>query len=278
MATPYTDANVFPNQVTIPDDGDPITAASVNVPLEGLANRTRYLYNLSGGVDIPYFHNHAALDTIARPGGNDNNFGFNGTVTMNAAVVASTLTVGTLTPVRRALAIAHSRALLGPPERDPLAWWNSLENEPSNPSVFVKQRYSPNLIGSEATRLCTWRWKPPTGAVITSISVFVAPANHISAPPVQRPQLFARLVNPTNGTILSLGYVTDPNSTLAAYNLPHTITLTASATVLNTHILLVSVRGEEGMHGLGSPNYTDVGGILVYAPVVNYTRQTIGED
>ena len=277
MATPYTDQNLFPSQVTIPDDGDPITAASVNVPLEGLANRTRYLYNLSGGVDIPYFYNHAALDTIARPGGNDNNFGFNGTVTANAVVVASTFTVGTLTPVRRALAIAHSRALLGPPERDPLAWWNALENEPSNPNIFVKQRYSPNLIGSEATRLCTWRWKPPAGATITSISVFVAPANHATLP-AQKPILFARLVNPTNGAITSLGSVTDPSASTAAYNLPHTITLTASAAVLNTHILLVSIRGEEGVNGNGSPNYTDVGGILVYAPVVNYTRQTIGED
>ena len=277
MATPYTDQNLFPSQVTIPDDGDPITAASVNVPLEGLANRTRYLYNLSGGVDIPYFYNHAALDTIARPGGNDNNFGFNGTVTANAVVVASTFTVGTLTPVRRALAIAHSRALLGPPERDPLAWWNALENEPSNPNIFVKQRYSPNLIGSEATRLCTWRWKPPTGATITSITVFVAPATHGTLP-ATKPVLSARLVNALNGAITSLGSVTDPSATVGAYNLPHTITLTASAAVLATHILLVSIRGEEGVNGNGSANYTDVGGILVYAPVVNYTRQNIGED
>ena len=43
MSHPYTDSSVFDSSITIPDDGDDIDAASVNVALEALADRTKYL-------------------------------------------------------------------------------------------------------------------------------------------------------------------------------------------------------------------------------------------
>lgn len=44
MSHTYTDAAEFDSAITLPDDGDQITAASVNVALEALADRERYLY------------------------------------------------------------------------------------------------------------------------------------------------------------------------------------------------------------------------------------------
>lgn len=43
MSHSYTDAAVFDSAITLPDDGDNIDAASVNVALEAIADRTRYL-------------------------------------------------------------------------------------------------------------------------------------------------------------------------------------------------------------------------------------------
>lgn len=43
MSHSYTDAAQFDSAITLPDDGDQITAASVNVALEALADRTRAL-------------------------------------------------------------------------------------------------------------------------------------------------------------------------------------------------------------------------------------------
>ena len=43
MSHAYPDDYVFDSAITIPDDGDEIDAASVNVALEALADRTKYL-------------------------------------------------------------------------------------------------------------------------------------------------------------------------------------------------------------------------------------------
>ena len=43
MSHSYPDVAVFDSSITIPDDGDDIDAASVNVALEALADRTKYL-------------------------------------------------------------------------------------------------------------------------------------------------------------------------------------------------------------------------------------------
>lgn len=43
MAHPLTDADVFPPDVSVPDDGDDRNAASVEPAFQALANRTRYL-------------------------------------------------------------------------------------------------------------------------------------------------------------------------------------------------------------------------------------------
>lgn len=43
MSHSYTDSSVFDSSITIPDDGDDIDAASVNVAFEALADRTKYL-------------------------------------------------------------------------------------------------------------------------------------------------------------------------------------------------------------------------------------------
>lgn len=43
MSTTYAGANVFPTTITLPADGEPPLVASVNVPLEGVADRTTWL-------------------------------------------------------------------------------------------------------------------------------------------------------------------------------------------------------------------------------------------
>jgi hypothetical protein len=49
MSTLYGGANSFPVNITIPSDGDTKDAASVNVSLEGLADRTKYLKGFIDG-------------------------------------------------------------------------------------------------------------------------------------------------------------------------------------------------------------------------------------
>lgn len=276
MATPYTDLNAFPDQITIPDDGDITDASSVNVGLEGLANRTRYLYLLGGGIGIPYFYQHAALDTVARPTGNTGNYGFLGIVTADQAVIATSLTLGTLTPLRRSIAISHSRAVDRLAERDPNGWWAAGENELVMNSPAWKQRYD-GTVAATFPRILVWKTRIPNGATLTSVSVFVQPATHVAVP-ATRPVLSARLVNVTNNVATPLGSTTDPNSTLAAYNAAHTITHTVSQVVTGTQLLMISFQGEEGANSLFSSAYASVGGIIVYPPVVTFTRQTIGED
>jgi hypothetical protein len=48
MSHPLTEADAFTADVSVPDDGDDRNAASVEVPLQALTNRTRYLLNLLG--------------------------------------------------------------------------------------------------------------------------------------------------------------------------------------------------------------------------------------
>lgn len=51
MAHPLTEADTFTADVSVPDDGDDRNAASVEVPLQSLTNRTRHLLNLLGAFD-----------------------------------------------------------------------------------------------------------------------------------------------------------------------------------------------------------------------------------
>ena len=52
MSHSYTDAAVFDSAITLPDDGDQMTASSVNVALEALADRTRALSQRVLAADI----------------------------------------------------------------------------------------------------------------------------------------------------------------------------------------------------------------------------------
>ena len=44
MSAPYAGSSAFPASILLPDDGEPIEAGSVNVPFEGVADRTVWLY------------------------------------------------------------------------------------------------------------------------------------------------------------------------------------------------------------------------------------------
>lgn len=51
MSSTYNGINVFPASITIPSDGDLADAGSVNISLEGLADRTTYLNNFITGTN-----------------------------------------------------------------------------------------------------------------------------------------------------------------------------------------------------------------------------------
>lgn len=80
MGEQYAGDDVFPEDFTIPDDGDPPTAAAMNVALEALGDRTQFLKNrifsktivtvtTSGPVVAPAKANAAILDGIGGGGG-----------------------------------------------------------------------------------------------------------------------------------------------------------------------------------------------------------------
>ena len=62
MGTQYAGSQTFPSDYTIPDDGDPEDAASVNVALEALGDRTAFLRSR-----LDALANLAALTAIAAP-------------------------------------------------------------------------------------------------------------------------------------------------------------------------------------------------------------------
>lgn len=51
MTTTYSGANAFPTSITLPADGEAPVVASVNVPMEGLADRTTYLKARTDAID-----------------------------------------------------------------------------------------------------------------------------------------------------------------------------------------------------------------------------------
>lgn len=69
MATPYTpSSSTFHATVTLPDDGDARSAASVNVPLEGLADNAAYLKNEMEVVGVQALRNGTQLAMVALTG------------------------------------------------------------------------------------------------------------------------------------------------------------------------------------------------------------------
>lgn len=65
MSSPYSGANTFPASITIPSDGDLASAASVNVALESLADRTVNLQGfINGSNPGPTFLNPILLGTL----------------------------------------------------------------------------------------------------------------------------------------------------------------------------------------------------------------------
>lgn len=70
MSTTYAGTDVFPITITLPADGDPPVVASVNVPLEGLADRTAYLKSVTDSMDgVAYrnFQTPIINDTTSTP-------------------------------------------------------------------------------------------------------------------------------------------------------------------------------------------------------------------
>ena len=47
MSSTYAGNLAWPNEVTLPSDGETIDVADVNVPIEGLMDRTSYLKNFA---------------------------------------------------------------------------------------------------------------------------------------------------------------------------------------------------------------------------------------
>lgn len=57
MTTTYAGNPVFPDSITLPADGEPPAVASVNVPFEGLADRTKYLKAQTDAMDGACYRN-----------------------------------------------------------------------------------------------------------------------------------------------------------------------------------------------------------------------------
>lgn len=82
MSSVYNGANTYPTGVTIPDDGDNKAAASVDVAIEGLADRTAYLKARLDGTSSGA---HLNTPTIDNPT-------LTGTVAVGSATFSGTVT------------------------------------------------------------------------------------------------------------------------------------------------------------------------------------------
>jgi hypothetical protein len=169
--------------------------------------------------------------------------------------------------------------------RNPDSWWFALEQEiaSANLRVQYKQRYSPL---SPAEPWLMWLFRMPAYSVLTGVEVYITPASaaaHGGVLPAQQPILKLWSSSHVTGLSTEIDEVQDNQPDAATYALSHKLELTgltspAVGTWDTSRSLLIGVRGEEGVGGVGAdPNYGDAG-LLVNQPIVHFTRTRLGEE
>lgn len=156
----------------------------------------------------------------------------------------------------------YTRTIAHPPLYNVAHWAVFLDAESMIPI------YTSLTIASGTTEI-VWAFRLPTGATVTGVSIWLRPSTgHADVPSVSIAA--AKLLRTANGAANTATQL-DTSATFTAYETPHELALTGlSMTFTEGDLLLVRVSPETGPDALVS--------LKVSAPIVTFTRSTIGEE
>lgn len=165
------------------------------------------------------------------------------------------------------------------PERNVDSWWAAAEQEATTPRPAWKQKYSP--VAVNPARWLTWVVRIPRGATLTRVDVqFYAEAgSHPGGLPATMPKVTLWKCTTSNqSTMTSIASTTDPSASVAAYETPHDVSITASySAITDADYFVIGVAGEEGVDATAAASYTDLA-LIVYPPRVQWTQTQLAED
>lgn len=252
-------AGTWPDLITIPDDGDPREAASVNVALEGLADRTQWLANhsinaLDGAV---YLTSISLIGLTELTTTGDVEVG--GNLTVDGDIVAPTFTGDTVTANTFLFNSnpTFDRTVEHPGEPDwaTTAFWD-----------FVAYFWTVNSATAGNLYI---QLHLPHGSVLNSVTVWInPPAGHAAFPggAPTMPSIAVKRRTVATGNQATLQSMTDASATAGAYEATHAITATLASphTVdREANVYYVSLVTEGGANAIlgtvyegASVNYT----------------------
>lgn len=246
MGSQYAgDPEVFPADFTIPDDGDPTSASTVNVAFEALGDRTAFAW-----ARLNVLPNHAALTAIAAPANGMMRF-----VAGHGHYVFDTSATTGFAPFRLAAddstvggwvaGSAHetTKVVIVPPANTALSMsgaWGSptFPFAPTYPVSIEVFRYvngsvyyTPiNLFANEAYGISVpLDQSLVNGSTLTQVRFqWQGNAAHAALPGLM-PSFCVARVDKESGVVLSLSsttFLSDTSANAAAYDLRHWVTLT----------------------------------------------------
>lgn len=175
----------------------------------------------------------------------------------SGATISLATNVNIGTPAR-----TYTRTIDHPPIYNTVHWSNFTDAESIVPI------YSSQTVSSGTTEL-VWAWRPPNGATVTAVSVFLTPAGSHGGVPVVSVSV-AKLERANTGAA-NVASQLDESPDASTYEIPHELSLTGlSITFTEGDLLLVRITPETGANAELS--------LKVSPPIVTFTRTRIGEE
>lgn len=213
---------------------------------------------------------HAAFDSVVRPGGNPGTWTFD---QVNTSYLKGGLVeCGALSQFQKGAAGTYTRVSHHIPKVDATQWTLST---PSNGQVYIEQQDIDTPVADD-----NWAEYPlhvADGATVTELRVFwIAQTGHSVLPTnLPRIELVRQDLTTTVGyTISDGGTHTVGYGSVAAYEAPHEIVFTVSPGVVidASDLWAIRFRGERGAGG------NALSGGKAYPPRVKSTRVKVGEE
>jgi hypothetical protein len=190
-----------------------------------------------------------------------------GATTISGATTLSNITSATITnsaSVDLTTPRSYTRTIDHPPLYDTANWLPTLDAESLLP-IFASQS-----IAAGTTEI-VWAWRPPSGATVTEVSVYLTPdtsPTHGGVPSVVL--AVAKLVR-NAVSAANTASQTDSSGDVATYETPHDLEITGlSMTFSEGDLLLIRLSPETGANAETN--------LKVAPPIVTFTRALIGEE
>ncbi len=158
----------------------------------------------------------------------------------------------------------YQRTIDHPPIYDAANWLPALDAESLLP-IFASQSIS------AGTTEIVWAWRPPTGATVTEVSVFLTPDTSPTHGGVPSVVLAVAKLTRAAVSAANTATQTDASGSVGAYETPHDLEVTGlSITFSEGDLLLVRLSPETGANAETN--------LKVAPPIVTFTRVAFGEE